>query len=348
MSNENSNNANDGMTEQSLDDFAAELFGGSDAAPENANSEEPVNEDADNADAPEELETVDTQTDDDLDSEEEVVSEDDDTLATDENEEPEEAQDVDPKPKKKNRFQERIDELTAARKEAERQREQDRDELLQKIAKLEGKLESKTEPETQETGDTGLTAPDATDTQKYPLGEYDPKFMQDTVKHMFAVKEAEEAEKAKQADSAREVDTARQTLQTEWNTKIEGAQERYPDFMQKGQQMLTVFEGLDESYGEYLATTIQELDNGPDVFYHLSSNIEEAKEIVGMGAKKATIALAKLEARLSGTQSKETPKQRVTKAKTPPPTNRGSGVVKPKVSHDTDDLEAFERELFRK
>lgn len=347
MSTENID-TNDGAPTESLDDFAAELFGGTTSAPDNAKSEEVVEE---TEEANGELE-LDTQTDD-LEEDLEEVSEDDDTLATDEDDDEPEAEE---KPKKKNRFQERIDELTAARKEAERKAEERLAEKDRELAELRAKLEGNNneQPKTQPTETSNvLKAPHKTDLDengnpKYPLGEYDPQFMRDTVEHMLAEREARAQEQQKQQEAVQQQYQAKQQLQAQWNTKLDTAQERYPDFQEKGQQMLSVFEGIDEQYGDYLTTTLMEMDNGPDVFYYLASNVEEAKRIVEAGPKRATMALAKLEAQFAGTSTPSQPVKRVSSAKTPPPQNKGSAVVKPKVAPDTDDLSAFERELFRK
>lgn len=341
---------NDGTTEQSLEDFAAELFGGSDAAPDNAKSEETTEEDAE-VNGESEEDTLDTQTDD---LDEEDVSEDDDTLAQDEDEESDDAEEVAQKPKKKNRFQERIDELTAARKEAERRADEKiatmQRELEEMRQKLEGNKDTPKDSKSEE-GSNELRAPreddvDANGKPKYPLGKYDPEFMRDTVEHMFAEREAKAKQEQQMTAEQQAQQEARAALQTSWDTKLDDARERYPDFQTKGEQMLTVFEGIDEQYGEYLTTTLMEMDNGPDVFYYLSNNIEEAQAIVAAGPKKATMELAKLEAKLGGT--KVAPKKRVSQAKEPPPQNRGSAIAKPKISPDTDNLEDFSRELFRK
>ena len=348
MSTENID-TNDGTNGIALDDFAAELFGDGETAPDNAKSEETDGDDTEVNGETEE----DTQTDD-----LEVVSEDDDTLAQDEDEEPtDDATDVDPKPKKKNRFQERIDELTAARKEAERERDELAANFQQQLdemkAKLEGNKDGQTKDKPEGVG-SELVAPNKDDknedgTPKYPLGEYDPKFMRDTVEHMFAEREAKAQQEQTLTAEQRQRMEAEAALQGEWNNKLVDARERYPDFQQKGEQMLAVFEGIDEQYGDYLTTTLMEMDNGPDVFYYLANNVEEAQAIVNAGPKKATMALAKLEAQLGGQPS--TPRQKVTKAKTPPPQNKGSSVANSGVVKDLNQpggLAALERELFSK
>lgn len=357
------NNATVEPVEQTLDDFAAELFGDNEASPaENANSEieqEPVEAEDDasqEAEQSEEVEQTDDTEDDvedsDLDDDDEgEVSEEteDDTLATEDDDEGE-------KPKKKNRFQERIDELTAARHEAERAREADRLEFQRKLQELESKLEGNNNTETPNAKPEGVKAPHHEDknedgSDKYPLGEYDPQYMKDTVQHMLNEQMAEQQKQIQQTQEQQKAQEAQAALQSEWNNKVVDAQERYPDFQTKGQQMLRVFEGIDASYGDYLTTTLMEMDNGTDVFYYLASNVEEAQKIVNSGARKATVALAKLDAQLGdggrkGKSVKSKPK--VSKAKTPPPANKGAAVAAPAITEDTDNLDDFAKVLFRK
>lgn len=325
-------------TETSLDDFAAELFGESQKPSDNAKSEE-VLEDKVEDDAPEETDTHsadDGATDD---SEESDENHDE----TDEDDEPAANQ-----PKKANRLQERINELTAARREAERRAEEAERKLAEK--------DKPTEPKPQDTGKpapTTLDGPKPTDlnedgTEKYPLGEFDPQFLRDTVQHMLTEQQQAQQAKAAQIEQQRQAETQRAELQDTWNTKLVDARERYPDFQDKGEQMLSVFEGIDEAYGEYLTTTLMEMDAGPDVFYYLANNIEEAQEIVNAGPRKATIAFGKLEAQLAGNPVNKAPKMKTTKTSAPPPRLKGSAVSKGAVTADTDDLDAFSRELFKR
>jgi hypothetical protein len=53
--------------------------------------------------------------------------------------------------------------------------------------------------------------------------------------------------------------------------------------------MVSVFSGIEPSYGEYLAATIMGADNGPEVMYYLSQNIGEAQKIVASGPAAATL-----------------------------------------------------------
>lgn len=112
--------------------------------------------------------------------------------------------------------------------------------------------------------------------------------------------------------------------------------------------MLSVFEGIDPAYGQYLTDTLMEMEAGPEVFYYLSNNLEEAQEIVNAGPRRATIALAKIEAQLVGSKIDPNPPIKVTKAPTPPPQVKGSAVSKGAIRPDTDDLDAFSKALFTK
>ena len=320
-----------------LDDFAADLFGESKQPSDNAKPEtDEVAAETDN-DAPT---NDDTQT----------PAEEDGATEEDTSEENPETTDEDgTKAKPKNRFQERIDELTAKARQAERER----DEALQKLQEKTTQPKPETEKVEATTVAEGPKPDDKNEdgSDKYPLGEFDPKYNADLVKYTVqktleeerAAREAQEQEKAKLTAE----EQYRSTLQETWNEKLDIVQERYPDYREKGEAMLAVFEGIDPAYGQYLTDTLMEMDAGPEVFYYLANNIEEAQTIVNAGPRKATIALAKLEAQLAGTKA-QAPAVKVTNAPTPPPQVKGSAVSKGAVTPDTDDLDAFSRALFAK
>lgn len=318
-----------------LDSFAADFFGENKQPSGDAKPEEAETEPEAESDAP--TDEQDTHSADDGATEDEAKAESEEE-PTDDNE---------TKAKPKNRYQERINELTAKARQAERER----DELLKK-------LEEKTNPPKTETNKveentTQSKAPSPSDknedgTDKYPLGEFDPKYVKDTIQHVLAEERASQEAKAKEEQKLTAEEQYRATLQSTWNDKLELAQERYPDYQEKGQEMLAVFEDIDPAYGQYLTDTLMEMDAGPEVFYYLANNLDEAQEIVNAGPRKATIALAKLEAQLAGTKTTESPKIKVTKAPTPPPQVKGSAVAKASIPLDTDDLDAFSKVLFNK
>ncbi len=188
-------------------------------------------------------------------------------------------------------------------------------------------------------------------TDKYPLGRFDEAFQEDSFN--FRLEKSLEAQKAELARQAQEqeIRQAQDALTKEWNDKLEPARERYPDFQEKGETLLETFAAIPQEYGEYLTATIMSLDNGPDVLYFLSENIEEARRIVNLGGTKAAIALGRIDAKFeadANVEEKPVPRPKVSKAPAPPPTNRGSAAALAEVPDDTDDLDAFSAKLFKK
>ncbi len=264
----------------------------------------------------------------------------------DESETPEDDDDSDnepePEPKpKKGSFQERINELTRDKRELER-----------RLQALEAKAAPKDEPKPEPQPEVKSEGPDPLalnedGTEKYPLGEFDPKYLRDVMRHEHQTLMEEQSRKAKETAEQARIQQEQLELQSSWKQKVESAQERYPDLQQKVETALDpAFEGVDPSYGEYLATLVMQMDKGPDVLYHLAENPDEARRIIAMGPTKAAVALGKLEARFDDDGEPQPVKKKTTDAPPPPPANRGTNAAKAKVSPTTDDLEAFERLFF--
>lgn len=341
--------------ETNLDDFATEFFGENAEASEPANSESQEEEDEGVSNAPNEGTRDEADDGVSEDTSDEADNEEDDDLASDEDETDEEEEDG--SAPKKTRFQKRIDELTAKAREAERKAEADRQAYEDRINALEEKLgktdDPKDSPDKAADGPVEPT-PDAKNedgTDKYPLGEYDPKYMKDMAKYTFdrefAMREAKAAEDKQAARHAAE----KAAIEEQWTEKLTPAQERYPDFQEKGQQLMGTFEGIDQAYGEYLSTAIMALDNGPDVLYYLASNPDEAESIVKSGPMKATVALGRIDSEFKSEEpSKSTPSRRVSKAPAPPPRAKGTSVGKARMNPYDEgvDLDALSRELAKK
>lgn len=324
--------------EVDLDTFAADFFGQKKADPEPASSESDEDADAEESDA----------------QEEDTQNSEDDTLADEDDEEQdgEQAEEIahEPKPKK-NRFQERIDELTTARREAEREAAKLRADFEEVKKQLE-KVNGKTDP-TPKTSDDGRPKPDALNedgSAKYELGEFDPQFQADLVTHLFEQKQKEMETKAAEQAEEKAIQAQREALEAGWNEKLGPAQERYPDFMDKGQQLVDSFDGIDQAYGEYLTATLMSMEFGPDVLYYLANNPDEAKKIVNSGPTKATVALGRLEAKFADAElEKQKARPKVSKAPPPPShRNKGSAAAVVDVPDDTDDLDLFSQKLFAK
>ena len=318
-----------------LDAFSAELFGQSSVTPTAAT--EDAREDEASDDAPELNTEGDTHDSDESDDDNDEGG----------SEEGESSNEPDPKPKK-NRFQERIDELTNARREAERREQALREEF--EAFKSEFKTNKNPEP-TKVEADEGPKPDDLLEdgTEKYPNGEFDPQYHADRVKFLFRKeKEADEALRAQEAEQ-RQAAEAQLQLQTEWNSKLEPARERYPDFQDKAETLVNSFSDLNPVYGEYLSSTIMSMEFGPDVLYYLANNPDEARKIVNSGAAKATVALGRLESKFAfAEEQKQIARPKVSNAPTPPVVNKGSAPVKTTVMGDEDDLDLISAALFKR
>jgi len=260
--------------------------------------------------------------------------------APDEDDNPEDKESE--KPKKVNRFQERINELTAKAREAERREA----ELQKRLEEIAAKQVEPVKPETQ-TKAQELPDPDtknADGTLKYPLGEFDPAYIRDLNRAIIEEERKAYREQEDRERVARQEQEQRDAIHNQWTAKLETVTEQHEDFLDKTIELESTFEGLDAQYSDYLVQTIKSLDHGPEVLYYFANNLEEAKKFVQMGPLAATLALGEYNAMFKGSKNKET---KVSKAPPPPQLNKGSNVRKT-VTGDTDDLDAFSDVFFKK
>jgi hypothetical protein len=174
------------------------------------------------------------------------------------------------------------------------------------------------------------------------MGEFDKQYIADLTRYEFARLRAEEDEKNKLTAEEAKAKEAHDSIVNDWNQRLNKAkEEKYPDFESKVESINTEFADLEPAYGDYLASTIMAMENGTDVLYYLANNVDEAKAIAKSGAVAATLALGRLEARLSTTPVETKPKTKTSNAPEPPPTfvKGGAAVKQPRV--DTDDLDDF-------
>lgn len=278
-------------------------------------------------------------------TEEEVNAEEEATDEESEDESDDEDDLLKPKPKNRKSFQKRIDEVTRDKYDAERRAE----DLEKRLKALE---ESRETPKRQTAAvNDGAPGPDDRGEDGellYPLGEFDPKFIHDNMKFVLDGEREqmriEARQEAEQAAATRE----RETLQTQWDGRLSEAEKDFPDLRESLAELGDTFKGIEPAYGEYLATTIMQMDAGPAVLYYLSNNPKEAQRIVDAGATKATLELGRLEARIQvALDKRSTPPARVSAAPPPPKPARGNG-GRTSVRDDTDDLDAFEKKFFAK
>lgn len=273
-----------------------------------------------------------------------VEETDEDSDPQDDNPDEEEAPKEEEKPKKANRFQERINELTAKAREAERREA----ELQRRIDELAVKQAEPTKPaETLKQNPVSLPDPNALNedgTDKYPLGEFDPTYIRDLNRVIIEEEMAAAKSKEIQLQTEREVQASRDALHNSWVEKLTPITEQYDDFLDKTLELETAFDGLDPNYSDYLVQTIKSLDHGPEVLYYFANNLDAAKDFVSKGPLQATLVLGEINALFKREGKKET---KVSNAPPPPQLNKGTNLRRT-VTPDTEDLDAFENIFFKK
>lgn len=312
------------IDDTNLDDFN-DLFLGK-------TKEAPTPED----DGPKEPDVVEDEADASDEKEETQETEDDADLAPDKDEE--EA------PKPKTRLEKRIEKLL----ENERLQRERADRAEAELRKSKETETPKPTPTKSDAKAPHFDDKNEDGTDKYPLGQFDPDFQEDRFNYMVEKSLAEQKAELQRQHEEAEARRQSEALAAAWDEKLNPARERYPDFTEKGEELLSTFANLDQAYGQYLTSTIMSMDKGPDVLYYLSNNIDEAEKIVKLGALGATLALGRIEAQFDDVEEKPQPRPRVSKAPVPPPTNRGSSAAVAEVPDDTDDLDAFSAKLFKK
>ena len=222
-----------------------------------------------------------------------------------------------PKPKKT--AQDRIDEVTAARRQAERDAKEAREEAERWRALAEQRAATSQTPQ----GSDGKPNP-----EDFQDGVYDPAYV-----------EALTDWKADQAVSKRlsERDQVRtqQTALTAFNAR---AAEAFPDGEPDGLKALKAIPQLSQT----VALTILDMDDGPKVADHLGANRAELSRIESLPPHMQVLELAKISTRLASAPA--APAANKIPGAPEPPDNRvrGSG-GQFKTPPDTSDFAAFEK-----
>lgn len=232
---------------------------------------------------------------------------------------PEEAPDTAEQPKAKKTAQERIDEITRARRDAEREAKYWRD-----VA--EGKLKPQNQQERQDA------APEAPNPHDFDLGETDPDYIKAVISH--EVKKGLDEAKSNMAQNMHQ-----QAQERVWEVAQEAARSKFADYDAK------VIDGAANwPCTQEMARAIRTSDVGGDVAYHLASNPEEARRIASLDPFSQVRELGRIEARLETPATPQSPPAKTATTAPKPPENQARGAGGQfSVAPDTDDFAAFEK-----
>lgn len=229
----------------------------------------------------------------------------------------EEAEETTEQPKPKKTAQDRIDELTRARREAEREAKYFRD-------LYEGKPQKAAPVEQVDLPPDPLS---------YDMGDLDPAYVKATIAY----------EVRRGLDEVRSTvakDNSIQAQERVWEARQNEARSEFADFDQK------VNEGAakgDWPCSPEMAEVIKTTDAGARLAYHLASNPDEALRIASIAdANSQRWELGMLAGRLNAPSAKPSAKTTTTAPIPPNGQARGAG-GQFSVQPDTDDFAAFEK-----
>lgn len=252
--------------------------------------------------------------------------------------------------KKPQTAQERINELTRARREEERQRKaaerrlEEAERRLQELSKpaaAKPEAEKKTAADKKPAEDDGAPNP-----EDYDFGELDSRYIAAVVRYQTEKSVADIQARQEQERSARQAEEAQATAVQKFHTLAEKAAEKYEDYhdiviigAQNGEWPLSA----------ELGSLIVDSDVGADIAYHLATHPEEAASVYRQTPVEQARYFGRMEAQFSAEQSAAPggkPAEKTATAKTPrapAPLKPGSGAGgRPNVTANTDDFAAFE------
>lgn len=181
-------------------------------------------------------------------------------------------------PRKPKKASERIRELT--------QRVRQRDRLIDSLSGRLDALEKGGLPANRGGGNNAATdepAPDPSDTDKYPLGHLDDRYIEDKLEWLTEQKAAERADAALQREQGREQEARAQQEHAALLERVDDlttrGSEKYDDF-----QETVVDAGMRGDWRLEQATfeAAYEAENGAQILYELSQDKKEAARVAGL------------------------------------------------------------------
>lgn len=243
----------------------------------------------------------------------------------------------------KKSVQERINELTRARREAER-----RVEALQAELNQSRSVAKPAEPAAKvaDTSAAAETAQGVPNPESYDFGELDSRYIRDLARYEADQRYAELREQDRQERLQTQQQQQQQAAHAKFQTRVEEGSKKYEDFYEK---VVIGAENVAWPLSPELGQLIVESDAGADIAYHLATNPDEAARIFAQSPLEQARYFGRMESKFSAAQSAapgEDAKDETATAKTPkapPPVTpaKGAGGRSP-VSANTDDFSSFE------
>lgn len=241
--------------------------------------------------------------------------------------------------KPKQTAQERINELTRLRREAEREAEEYKARLLEYE-------QQRQEPPKEEAAKPGAKkveaeAEDPPDPQDFEYGELDSRYIAALVEYQTDRRIEVLRKKAEEEWEATQVQREQEEVKKKFSAKVEEGSKKHEDFYDK------VVIGAEKgawALSEDLGKLLVDSEVGDDIAYYLATHPEESVQIYRQSPVEQARFFGRMEAKFSADRTAAPGKSEVKTPKAPPPVlpARGSdGKFQP--SADSDDFSAFER-----
>jgi hypothetical protein len=239
-----------------------------------------------------------------------------------------------PEPKKKRQPSDRIRELT--------KKLRDRDRLLESLASRLENLETGGLPTGNQGGNQSseLAEPDPSDTDKYPLGHLDDRYIEEKLEWLAEKKATERADAVLLRQQAYEQNQAAEKQQQELLVKVDDLATRGSDIFDDFQENV-VEAGMRGDWDLSQATfeAAHESENGAQILYELSQNKAEASRVAKLSPFQQLKFVQVRDMELSkGKQPRKVPQAGE------PPRNTARGAnSRTHISPATENLDDFEK-----
>lgn len=209
--------------------------------------------------------------------------------------------------------------------------------LQQRIDALEARL---TGGKTGDSSSSGTKAPDPTDTDKYPLGHLDDRYIEDKLEWLADQKVARQAEKTdlqrQQEERNNAVRQAQMAVLEKVDTLATKGSEQFDDFQE------SVVEAGMRGDWKLTQTTFEaahDAENGAQILYELSQDHKEAARVASLSPIQQLKFVLDRDAAISGDKKPRTKP----KAGEPPLHGARGANSKTSISPATDNLDDFEK-----
>lgn len=262
---------------------------------------------------------------------------DDQQGGADEGEEGDDQQDGDEKPKKSARDHQ-IERLKREKAELARQlREASNGELARRLENIEKGLQG---GNGGGNSNAGTPEPDPTDTEKYPLGHLDDRYIEDKLEWLAEKKAAERADAVLQRQQENERNAAVQREQQELLGKVDDLATRGSDLYDDFQESV-VEAGMRGDWDLSQATfeAAHEAENGAQILYELSQDKKEATRVARLSPYQQMKFVQERDAEIG--QGKKP--RRIPQAGEPPKNTARGANSRTQINPATENLDDFEK-----